>query len=123
MLNYTRNILNFIFYLQFYKLFTTSFDLNMNQENPAGIIEPEIDEETAIGLPFKVILYNDDWHSFDEVITQLIKAIRCSFETARNFAFEVHVKGKAMVFTGEMTECLKVTSILEEIELHTQIES
>ena len=95
----------------------------MQQENPAGIIEPEIDEETTVGLPFKVILYNDDWHSFDEVINQLIKAVKCSFEKARNFAFEVHVKGKAVVFNGELNECLKVTSVLEEIELHTQIES
>ena len=95
----------------------------MNEENPFGIIEPEIDEKTSIGLPFKVVLYNDDWHSFDEVINQLIKALKCSFEKARNFAFEVHVRGKAVVFSGEMTECLKVTSILEEIELHTQIES
>jgi ATP-dependent Clp protease adaptor protein ClpS len=95
----------------------------MEQENPAGIIEPEIEEETTVGLPFKVILYNDDWHSFDEVINQLIKAVKCSYEKARNFAFEVHVKGKAAVFNGELNECLKVTSVLEEIELHTQIES
>ena len=95
----------------------------MNEENPTGIIEPEIEEETTVGLPLKVILYNDDWHSFDEVIVQLIKAVNCSFEEARNYAFEVHVKGKAMVFTGELSECLKVTSILEEIALHTQIES
>ena len=95
----------------------------MEQENPAGIVEPELEEETTVGLPFKVILYNDDWHSFDEVINQLIKAVKCSFEKARNFAFEVHVKGKAVVFNGELNECLKVTSVLEEIELHTQIES
>lgn len=95
----------------------------MQEENPTGIIEPEIEEETTVGLPFKVILYNDDWHSFDEVISQLIKAVRCSFEKARDFAFEVHVKGKAVVYNGQLNECLKVTSILEEIELHTQIES
>ena len=95
----------------------------MNEEKPTGIIEPEIEEETTVGLPLKVILYNDDWHSFDEVIVQLIKAVHCSFEEARNYAFEVHVKGKAVVFTGELSECLKVTSILEEIALHTQIQS
>lgn len=95
----------------------------MNEENPTGIIEPEIEEETSVGLPFNVILYNDDWHSFDEVIIQLIKAVKCSFEKARSFAFEVHVKGKALVFTGDLNSCLKVTSILEEIELHTQIQS
>lgn len=69
----------------------------------------------------RVILYNDDWHTFDEVIIQLIKAVNCSFERARDFAFEVHVKGKALVFTGSMAQCLKVTTVLEEIALNTQI--
>ncbi len=86
---------------------------------------PDIDvvteEDTTIGLASKVVLYNDDWHSFDEVITQLIKAVRCTFDEAKNYAFEVHVKGKAIVFAGSLNDCLKVTSILEEIELNTQI--
>jgi ATP-dependent Clp protease adaptor protein ClpS len=79
------------------------------------------DEETLTGLVSKVILYNDDWHTFDEVIYQLIKATRCSFEKARDWAFEVHTRGSAIVYTGEMTECLKVSSVLEEIALNTQI--
>jgi ATP-dependent Clp protease adaptor protein ClpS len=88
-----------------------------------GQVETEIDEETVVGLPFKVVLFNDDWHSFDEVIAQLIKAIKCSFEKARDYAFEVHNNGKACIFDGVLEECLKVTSILEEIALHTQIVS
>ncbi len=86
---------------------------------------PEIDviteEDSDIGLVSKVILYNDDWHSFDEVILQLIKAINCTFEQARAFAFEVHVKGKSIVFHGQLNQCLKVSSILEEIALNTQV--
>lgn len=85
--------------------------------------EQEGDVDSLIGLPFKVILYNDDWHSFDEVINQLMKAVHCTFEKARDYAFEVHVKGKACVFTGELQKCLKVSSVLEEISLHTQVVS
>jgi ATP-dependent Clp protease adaptor protein ClpS len=81
----------------------------------------ETDNETKIGLESRVILYNDDWHSFDEVITQLIKATKCTFEQARDRTFEVHVKGQSIVFTGPMTNCLKVSTILEEIALLTQI--
>ena len=93
----------------------------MTPEKPEGIIHPEIEEDTSIGLECRVLLFNDDWHTFDEVIFQLIKATGCSFEKARDFAFEIHVKGKAIVFTGQMAKCLKVSSVLEEIELHTQI--
>lgn len=88
-------------------------------QNPQ--FEEEISEETGVGFPCRVILYNDDWHTFDEVIDQLIKATKCSFNEARSFAFEVHVKGKAIVYYGSLTECLRVSSILEEIALHTQI--
>ncbi len=90
---------------------------------PQEITEEETTADSGVKLPMRVILFNDDWHTFDEVIVQLIKAIHCSFEEARSLAFEVHVKGKAVVFSGPMEECLKVSSILEEISLHTQIEA
>ncbi len=93
------------------------------EELKPGQLEPVIEEEVTVNLPYKVILYNDDIHTFDEVIQQLIKAISCSYEQARKYAFEAHVKGKAVVFSGELSDCLKVTSILEEIALHTQIVS
>lgn len=96
-------------------------DNRLHGELQHGQYKPEQEEETLTGLAFKVILYNDDWHTFDEVINQLIKAIRCTYETGRAFAFEVHVKGKAIVFSGQLQECLKVTSVLEEIALNAQI--
>lgn len=89
------------------------------QETP----EVEIDEQDSSNsdVASRVILFNDDWHTFDEVISQLIKATNCTYEKARGHAFEVHVKGKSIVFTGTMNECLRVSSVLEEISLHTQI--
>ena len=91
------------------------------------IQSPEIsnleEDEISIGLGSKVILYNDEWHTFEEVISQIVKAVKCSFAEARDKTFEVHFKGKAIVFSGELTECLKVSGVLEEILLHTQIET
>lgn len=98
-------------------------EMMMEEIPKTGQFEPEQDEEVLIGLPFKVILFNDDWHTFDEVINQLVKATRCTTEQARGYAFEVHVKGKAIVYNGMLEECLKVSSVLEEIELNTQITS
>lgn len=88
---------------------------------------PEItnleEEKTEINLGNRVILFNDDWHTFEEVISQIIKATKCSFIEARDKTFEVHVNGKAVVYSGEMADCLRVSGILEEILLHTQIET
>ena len=95
--------------------------LKCELEKPEGILETELENETTVNTEYRVFLFNDDNHTFDEVITQLIKAVNCSFEKARAFAFEVHVKGKSLVYSGDLPSCLKVTSILEEIALHTQI--
>lgn len=93
----------------------------MNEDQVEGIVETSTEDATSIGLPFKVVLYNDEIHTFDEVIVQLIKAVGCTFKQARSYAFEVHVKGKAIVYHGDLPMCLKVTSVLEEIGLNTQI--
>ena len=81
------------------------------------------EEKTDINIGSRVILFNDDWHTFEEVIAQIIKATKCSFIEARDKTFEVHVSGKAVVYSGEMADCLRVSGILEEILLHTQIET
>lgn len=90
-------------------------------ESPTQKPTFEEDVDSISDIASRVVLYNDDWHTFDEVIAQLIKAINCTYEQARALSFEVHVKGKAIVFSGSMPDCLKVSSILEEIALHTQI--
>ncbi len=72
--------------------------------------------------PAKVILFNDDVHTFEEVITQIMKAIRCTQSKAEGLAWEAHNQGKTAVFTGEMIRCMEVSQVLEEIKLMTQIE-
>jgi ATP-dependent Clp protease adapter protein ClpS len=84
--------------------------------------QPVQDDEVLIQDPAKVILFNDEVHTFDEVISQLIKATRCSSEKAEGLAWEVHTTGRAMVFAGELSRCIQVSGILEEIYLMTQIE-
>ncbi len=70
----------------------------------------------------RVILFNDDYHTFDEVIYQLILAINCSYKVGEKMAQTVHTEGKCMVYVGPMEECLSVSAILEEIDLKTQID-
>jgi len=89
------------------------------KESP--VVDISEDEQVSIGLQSKVILFNDDWHTFDEVIGQIIKAIKCSFDEATKKVFEAHMQGKAVIFNGGFKDCLRVSSVLEEIALHTQI--
>jgi ATP-dependent Clp protease adaptor protein ClpS len=84
--------------------------------------DEEVLDEVKIQHPAKAILFNDEVHTFDEVINQIIKATGCDKPTAERMTLEVHHTGKSCVFTGDLVKCLQVTSILEEIELMTQVE-
>jgi len=89
---------------------------------PFGQEDPDFDTEVAIATPIRVLLFNDHEHSFDEVITQIVVATGCSYTIAEALTYEVHHTGKAMVFEGDLGDCLRVSTVLEEISLHTQLE-
>lgn len=72
---------------------------------------------------YRVVLFNDEEHSFDEVIEQIIKAVGCNRQKAEKHTWEVHTKGRSIVFSGSMLLCLRVSSILEEIALKTEIQT
>lgn len=125
MTNASRTVLEFIFPIRmvFHDIIVpanlallNSFDVDL-PETEMLVIEKE-----QVVLPARVILFNDDFHTFDEVIFQLMKATGCSLQEAEGLAFEVDSSGRAYVFEGEMSRCLNVSSILEEIELNTEIE-
>jgi ATP-dependent Clp protease adapter protein ClpS len=102
-------------------------DMKINKINiyMAGQQEsPEVEElvEVEVANPTKVILYDDDWHTFDEVINQVIKATNCDYDKAQQITWQVHNAGKAVAYAGDMPECLRVSAVLEEIGLHTEIE-
>lgn len=78
--------------------------------------------EERLDDPWRVILYNDDIHTFDEVILQLIKATGCTPSRAEELAWRVHTQGKAAVFEGSFEECFRVQGVLREIQLVTEIE-
>jgi len=75
-----------------------------------GLVKDKID--INLGSPHNVILFNDSTHSFDEVISQIVKAIKCSAGHASGLANEAHSKGQAIVFTGNLERCELVDSIL-----------
>lgn len=99
----------------------------LNQVKPEDepdieVLEKEEEEEDeALDTPWRLILYDDDIHTFDEVINQLVKALGCSKAKAEKLTYKVHNEGKATVFEGTFEECLKRNSILQEIQLVTEI--
>lgn len=91
----------------------------LGQHDPSH--QHDLFESVETEISARVLLFNDEVHTFDEVIGQIIKATGCSPDRAEALTLQVHHFGKAIVYDGEMSECLRVSGILEEIALHTQV--
>ena len=91
---------------------------------PLPGVAPEVETavEERVQLPWRVLLFNDEIHTFDEVIHQLVKATGCTFEHAAEVAWTVHTEGKAVAYEGAFEACFRVQGVLREIGLVTQIE-
>lgn len=96
--------------------------IKLVEEAPQEQAQAAAEVQEEIETSWRVILFNDEIHSFDEVILQIIKATGCSKTRAVELTNEVHFKGKANVYEGSFTECLRVSGILQEIALITEIE-
>ncbi len=78
--------------------------------------------KTQLGNPWMTLLFNDEVHSFDEVILQIQKATGYSLERAVELTLQVHQNGKAAVYIGPKEKCDRVAAILDQIHLITQVE-
>ena len=89
------------------------------------LIKPRIleEEETRQARPWVVILYNDDWHPYDQVVFQVQKATGCSLEEAEWITYEAHSQGRAIAYSGTQEECERVANILREIRLQVETDT
>jgi len=88
---------------------------------PGVEVLEEEDDGSGTDEPWCVILFNDEVHTFEEVIQQLMKATSCSRSTAEDHAWTVHTEGKAEVYEGTFEECFEVQEVLKEIQLVAEI--
>ncbi len=97
--------------------------MQMEEQSPGKAPETEVIDQPdeKEDTPWRLILYNDEEHTFDEVINQLIKALGCTVAKAEEITMKVHNDGKALVYEGAFEECLKINSVLREIQLITEI--
>ena len=84
-------------------------------------VQVDVLEEEQVDTAWRVLLFNDEVHTFDEVIGQIIKATGCSVSKAEQLTWQVHNEGKAQVFEGTIDACLQVEIVLSEINLITRI--
>jgi ATP-dependent Clp protease adaptor protein ClpS len=81
----------------------------------------EVDQ--ILSKPFKIILHNDDFNSFDWVITCLIKICGHEYEQANQIAHLVHFKGECDVKYGDFEKLSILKEKLQNAGLSVTIEA
>lgn len=84
--------------------------------------EETVSDRGGEGFGARVILFNDNFHTFDEVARQLVKATRCTYQRGLALANVVHNTGSAVVYKGHMERCEAVVMVLEQIRLKAKVE-
>jgi ATP-dependent Clp protease adaptor protein ClpS len=112
-------------YRSYYLRFTQHYPLDMTNTG-TKIDELEdvlVLDETHIGVKSQLIVYNDDYNTFDWVIQCFVEVCKHTEEQSEQLAMLVHFKGKATVKTGVLTQLKPMKDALIDRGLSAVIES
>lgn len=87
----------------------------------AAEVEELVDDGVSATGGWRVVLFNCDCHSFDEVERVLIAATRCTLSRARALSNEVHTKGSAEVYRGPRERCEAVADVIGRVGLLVKV--
>ncbi len=74
-------------------------------EAPDAAAVPETETEPLADHPCKVILFNDEDHTYDYVVEMLSQTCRLTRENAFRCAVEVDLTGRTTVYYGPRASC------------------
>ena len=77
----------------------------MNSGSGDSQVETADETETQLSPLFKVVLFDDDEHTYDYVVEMLVDCCSLSKESAFRCAVEVDLSGRTTVFYGTVSEC------------------
>ena len=90
----------------------------------SGMEEILLEENlTGIGQMSQLIVYNDDFNTFDWVIQSFMEICNHSFEQAEQLSLIIHFKGKAIVKTAPMNILQPMKEALVDRGLSAVIET
>lgn len=86
------------------------------------LLQDIIQEKPSPKRAWRVILYNDNHNSMENVVLWLQKATGCSIEVAHHVMHEAHANGRAVCYEGEKEKCQKVAGYLRGCGLHVEVD-
>lgn len=78
--------------------------------------------KSVLSKPYRLILHNDDYNTFDHVINCLVKFCEHEYEQATQCAHIVHYKGKCDVKYGDLDTITKIKNKLRAAGLSATAE-
>jgi ATP-dependent Clp protease adaptor protein ClpS len=90
------------------------------EEDEDVLVEDETDIDT--GLPAQIVVYNDDFNTFEWVIECFMTILGHTSEQAEQLAIIIHNNGKATVKSGSRQELTPLCEALQDRGLSAEIE-
>lgn len=82
----------------------------------------EIDQQTATGVGYSLVVWNDDVNTFDWVITTLIEICGHTPEQAEQCALLIHLTGKYAVKNGSLEDLKPRCNAITDRNIQATIE-
>lgn len=102
-----------------YQLLTNDYETSL----PADLLlkQSEDDPSTIPDIPptFCTVLYNDETHTFENVISTLQKVLKCSKKDAIEYVTNIDREGRAVVKCAPFSQCNEVRTEVERITSRT----
>ncbi len=89
-----------------------------------AVSEPQIDDLSSIGSQqdrWGLIIFNNSYTTFDEVIFGLMRATQCDAKEAAIEVWEAHTHGWAWVHFSSREECERAGQVMEAIGVRTEV--
>lgn len=99
-----------------------------NNRNRLGLPQtlPEQEKESKVkeqqSRPWKVVVFNNSYNTFEEVADILVKATGCSHAQGMALAWKIHTRGKAVVYEGDKPSCERVVSVIRTIKIQVEMD-
>ena len=98
-------------------LYISNFEKPLWEEEEDVLVEDEIGSD----MPAHIVVYNDEFNTFEWVIECFMAVLKHSHEQAEQLSLIIHFKGKATVKSGSKEELLPLCEALLERGLSAEI--
>lgn len=98
-------------------LYISNFEKPLWEEEEDVLVEDDIGSD----MPAHIIVYNDDFNTFEWVIECFMAVLKHSHEQSEQLSLIIHFKGKATVKSGAKDELIPLCEALLERGLSAEV--